>query len=87
LKTGRNTLKTERALGDTGTKYTKRRGVNIRLTLFFSVLAFWSSKATKKDQNTTTSVLYKMSKMRKLKVNPIQPMRLIVPKRSPTEKK
>ena len=54
---------------------------------FFSDFAFWSSNATKKDQKTTTSVLYKIKRIKKLSVNPNQPTKLIVPKRRPTEKK
>jgi hypothetical protein len=46
-----------------------------------------SSKAIKKDQKTTTSVLYKISKMRKLRVKPSQPIKKMMPNKSPTAKK
>jgi hypothetical protein len=68
-------------------KQTKDKAKRAELVFFFSDFAFWSSNATKKDQKTTTRVLYKIKSIKKLSVKPIQPIKLIVPKRRPTEKK
>jgi hypothetical protein len=70
-----------------GRSQTKESATRDKLVFFFSDFTFWSSNATKKDQKTTTSVLYKIKRIKKLSVNPNQPTKLIVPKRRPTEKK
>lgn len=70
-----------------GSSQTKDKAKKAELVFFFSDFAFWSSNATKKDQKTTTRVLYKIKSIKKLSVKPIQPIKLIVPKRRPTEKK
>ena len=75
------------AAGSVGEKPDERKCYKRRARFFFSDFAFWSSNATKKDQKTTTSVLYKIKRIKKLSVNPNQPTKLIVPKRRPTEKK
>lgn len=70
-----------------GRSQTKESATKDELVFFFSDFAFWSSNATKKDQKTTTSVLYRIKSIKKLSVNPNHPTKLIVPKRRPTEKK
>ena len=70
-----------------GKSQTKESATKDELVFFFFDFAFRSSNATKKDQKTTTSVLYRIKRIKKLSVNPNQPTRLIVPKRRPTEKK
>lgn len=84
---GKSALSKWRLPGVLGKSQTKESATKDELVFFFSDFAFWSSNATKKDQKTTTSVLYRIKRIKKLSVNPNQPTRLIVPKRRPTEKK
>jgi len=87
IKTGRRLPSECRVPWLLGNNHTKDNTKKAELVFFFSDFVFWSSKATKNDQKTTTRVLYKIKRIKKLSVKPIQPIKLIVPKRSPTEKK